>query len=181
MNAARALLVSLVVALAAFGAHAQEKVLRYAFPAAETGFDPAQLSDLYSRIITANIFDGLYGYDYLARPAKVKPVLADGMPVISPDWRTYTVKLRPGIYFADDPAFGGKKREVTAQDVVLKLARRGEPDEDFVELRQEVERDISAGVPPAAAASVRASGGRPPDQVVAPGRGKGKGQQKKLD
>ena len=38
----------------------------------------------------------------------------------------------------------------TAQDAVLKLARRGEPDEDFVELRQEVERDISAGVPPAA-------------------------------
>jgi hypothetical protein len=69
----------------------------------------------------------------------------------------------------------------TAQDAVLKLARRGEPDEDFVELRQEVERDISAGVPPAAAASVRANGGRPPDQVVAPGRGKGKGQQKKLD
>lgn len=69
----------------------------------------------------------------------------------------------------------------TAQDAVLRLARRGEPDQDFVELRQEVERDISAGVPPAAAASVRANGGRPPDQVVAPGRGKGKGQQKKLD
>jgi hypothetical protein len=69
----------------------------------------------------------------------------------------------------------------TAQEAVLQLARRGEPDQDFVELRQEVERDISAGVPPAAAASVRASGGRPPDQVVAPGRGKGKGQQKKLD
>lgn len=68
----------------------------------------------------------------------------------------------------------------TAQEAVLRLARRGEPDQDFVELRQDVERDISAGVPPAAAASVRATG-RPPDQVVAPGRGKGKGQQKKLD
>ena len=50
---------------------AAEKVLRYAFPVAETGFDPAQLNDLYSRIITANIFEALYGYDYLARPAKV--------------------------------------------------------------------------------------------------------------
>ena len=37
--------------------HAQdrsgEKVLRYAFEVAETGFDPAQISDVYSRIATA--------------------------------------------------------------------------------------------------------------------------------
>ena len=52
-----------------------EKVFRYAFPIAETGFDPPQLSDLYSRIVTANIFEALYGYDYLARPTKIVPVL----------------------------------------------------------------------------------------------------------
>ncbi|NBX90140.1 MAG: hypothetical protein EBQ86_08620 [Betaproteobacteria bacterium] len=34
-----------------------EKVLRYAFEVAETGFDPAQLSDAYSRIATENMFD----------------------------------------------------------------------------------------------------------------------------
>ena len=68
-----------------------EKVLRYAFPIAETGFDPAQISDLYSRIITANMFDALYGYDYLARPAKVIPVAAAAMPMISDDYKTYTV------------------------------------------------------------------------------------------
>src|SRR4051812_31248808 len=71
-----------------------EKVFRYAFPIAETGMDPAQLSDLYSRILTANIFDALYGYDYLARPAKIRPVLAQGMPEISPDFKTYTIRLR---------------------------------------------------------------------------------------
>src|SRR5207302_171614 len=104
------LLAAACALLAAAPAFGQEKVLRYAFPVAETGFDPAQLSDLYSRIITANIFDALYGYDYLARPAKVKPVLADGMPQISADFRTYTVKMRRGIHFADDPAFNGKRR-----------------------------------------------------------------------
>ena len=41
------------------------KVLRYAFPIAETGMDPVALSDLYSRILTANIFEGLYEYDHL--------------------------------------------------------------------------------------------------------------------
>ena len=104
-----------------------EKVLRYAFPVAETGFDPAQISDLYSRIITANMFDALYGYDYLARPAKVIPVTAAEMPVISDDFKTYTVKIKPGIYFADDPAFGGKKRELTAQDYVYSYKRLFDP------------------------------------------------------
>ncbi|HWI82234.1 ABC transporter substrate-binding protein [Ramlibacter sp.] len=114
-------------AMAQTPAKPPEKVLRYAFPVAETGFDPAQLSDLYSRIITANIFDALYGYDYLARPARIKPNLADGMPKISPDFRTFTVTLRRGILFADDAAFGGSRREVTAQDVVYTFKRIYDP------------------------------------------------------
>lgn len=113
--------------LAQAQAHAPEKVLRYAFEVAETGFDPAQISDVYSRIVTENIFDALYGYDYLARPVKVKPNLAAAMPVISDDFRTYTIKIKPGIYFADDPAFGGKKRELTADDVVYSYKRIFDP------------------------------------------------------
>ena len=104
-----------------------EKVLRYAFEIAETGFDPAQVSDVYSRIVTASVFDALYDYDYLARPVKVKPNVAVGMPVISDDFRTYTVKIKPGIYFADDPAFGGKKRELTAADFVYSYKRFFDP------------------------------------------------------
>src|SRR4051812_3257892 len=84
---------------------ASEKVLRYAFQTSETGLDPVQLSDLYSRYITQNVFDSLYEYDYLARPVKVRPSLADGMPQVSPDYTTFTVKMRRGIYFADDAAF----------------------------------------------------------------------------
>src|SRR5438309_3813025 len=79
-----------------------EKVFRYAFENAETGFDPPQLSDLYSRVVTSNIFEALYGYEYLTRPVKLKPVLADGMPQVSADFRTYTIKLKRGVYFADD-------------------------------------------------------------------------------
>ena len=51
-----------------------QKVLRYAFPVAETGFDPARIVDLYSRIVTAHIFESLYTYDHLARPSKIKPL-----------------------------------------------------------------------------------------------------------
>jgi ABC-type transport system substrate-binding protein len=104
-----------------------EKVLRYAFEIAETGFDPAQISDMYSRIATENIFDALYGYDYLARPVKIRPNVALGMPVISDDFRTFTIKIRPGVYFSDDPVFGGKKRELTAQDFVYTYKRIFDP------------------------------------------------------
>lgn len=103
------------------------KVLRYAFNVAETGFDPARIVDLYSRIVTAHLFDHLYTYDHLARPAKFKPALAEGMPEHSADFRTWTVKMKPGIYFADDPAFNGKKREVVAADIVYSFKRIVDP------------------------------------------------------
>lgn len=104
-----------------------EKVFRYAFLVAETGFDPAQLSDIYSRTVTSNIFDTLYAFDYLARPVKVQPNLAQGMPEVSNDFRTYTIKIKSGILFADDPAFGGKKRELVAQDFVYTFKRIFDP------------------------------------------------------
>lgn len=103
------------------------KILRYAFNAAETGFDPAQVVDLYSRIVTAHIFDGLYTYDHLARPFKIKPNAAAAGPEVSVDFRTWTVRLKPGIYFQDDPAFGGRRRELVAQDYVYSFKRFFDP------------------------------------------------------
>ncbi len=121
----------LVGALAQAQAPAQpetpKKVLRYAFEVAESGLDPAKISDLYSRILTPHIFEGLYRYDHLARPAKIRPLTADGMPQHSDDYRVWTVKVRPGIYFADDPAFKGKRRELVAQDYVYSFKRFADP------------------------------------------------------
>jgi peptide/nickel transport system substrate-binding protein len=105
---------------------AAEKVLRYAFLVAETGFDPVQINDLYSSIILSHIFDPPLTYDYLARPAKVKPNTA-ALPEVSADGRVWTVRIRPGIYFADDPAFGGKKRELIAPDYVYSIKRHWDP------------------------------------------------------
>ncbi len=109
-------------------APAEPKVLRYAFNTAETGFDPARIVDLYSRIVTSHIFEALYTYDHLARPAKIRPLVADGMPEHSADFRTWTVKLKKGIYFADDPAFNGQQREVVASDFVYAFKRPADPE-----------------------------------------------------
>ncbi|WP_028446872.1 ABC transporter substrate-binding protein [Chitinimonas koreensis] len=103
------------------------KVLRYYFRAAEAGFDPAKYTDHYSGMVNYSIFEALYDYDYLARPMKLVPRLADGMPQMSPDGRQYTVRLKKGVLFADDAAFGGKKRELVAQDVVYSIQRMVDP------------------------------------------------------
>lgn len=104
-----------------------KKVLRYAFRVAETGFDPARIQDLYSRMVTAHIFETLVGYDHLARPARIKPLTAEALPEPNADFTVWTAKVRPGIYFTDDPAFGGKKRELVAQDYVYSLTRYADP------------------------------------------------------
>jgi ABC-type transport system substrate-binding protein len=128
-----ALAASLALALpgAALAADAQAsaatKTLRYAFMIAETGFDPVKLSDIYSRGITAHIFESLYSYDPLARPTRIVPLIAEGEPEVSADFKTFRFKIRPGIYFADDPAFKGRKREVTAQDFVYSIKRFADP------------------------------------------------------
>ena len=122
-GAASALGLPATVALAADA----KKVLRYAFEIAETSLDPVKLQDIYSRTLAAHLFEGLYTYDHLARPVKIKPLTADGMPVVSSDFRVWTIKVRPGIFFADDPVFGGKKRELVAQDYVYTFKRFADP------------------------------------------------------
>jgi ABC-type transport system substrate-binding protein len=101
--------------------------LRIAFPVAETGFDPAATSDLYSDHVQRAIFETLYGFDYLARPYKRVPRTAAAMPVIENGGRTWTFRVRPGIHFADDPVFKGAKRELTAADYVYAWKRLLDP------------------------------------------------------
>ena len=118
---------STAASTAAAAPAASPKTLRYAFRIAETGFDPARISDLYSRVITSHIFEGLFCYDHLARPAKIKPLTAVALPEVSADFKRFTIRIRPGIYFADDEAFKGVKRELVAQDYVYALKRFADP------------------------------------------------------
>jgi ABC-type transport system substrate-binding protein len=102
------------------------KVLHIASPDIET-LDPQQYNDDPSFQVIAAIFEGLYEWDYLASAPTLAPVTAAGPPQISADALTWTVKLKSGIYFTDDPAFKGKPREVTAQDAVYSITRWLDP------------------------------------------------------
>ncbi|MEO8385994.1 MAG: ABC transporter substrate-binding protein [Betaproteobacteria bacterium] len=103
------------------------KVLRYAFEVAESSFDPHRNSDVYSGIVNNAIFEPPLRYDFLARPPKLIANTLVAMPEVSADYKTYTLHVKPGIFFSDDPAFGGKKRELTAEDYVYSIKRLFDP------------------------------------------------------
>src|SRR5882672_8495094 len=124
---AAACVFALLSSPAASEAADMSKVLRIAFPVAETGFDPVRISDYYSGTVIESIFDPLLTYDYLARPAKLVPNVSESLPQITDNGRTYTFKLRKGITFASDPAFKGRKRELTAEDYAYSIKRFFDP------------------------------------------------------
>ena len=125
----RRLAVLLLAACAlAFAAHAADpaKVLRLASPDIET-LDPQQYADDPSFQVLMAIFEPLYEWDYLASPPKLAPLTAAAQPEITDGGKTWTIRIRKGIRFTDDPAFGGKARELTADDYVYSYKRWMDP------------------------------------------------------
>jgi oligopeptide transport system substrate-binding protein len=123
----RPLLVVTMLAVAGV-VHAADptKVLRIASSDIDT-LDPQQLQDKFSNDIAAAIYEGLCEWDYLNRPPGPVPRTATALPAVSPDGKTWTIKVRPGIRFTPDPAFRGRPRELTAEDYVYSIKRSLDP------------------------------------------------------
>jgi ABC-type transport system substrate-binding protein len=103
------------------------RTLHVAFQIAETSFDPAFASDAASDGIIENIIESMLDYDYLARPVKLVPRTLAAMPVVEDGGKTFTMKVKAGIFFTPDPAFKGKRRELIAADYAYSLKRFLDP------------------------------------------------------
>lgn len=91
--------------------------------------DPLDASDIYTQRITLSVYDTLFEYRYLSRPYQLKPSMASDFPTVSSDFLTYTIMLKEGIFFQDDPCFpDGKGRELVAEDFVYSLKRHFDKD-----------------------------------------------------
>jgi ABC-type transport system substrate-binding protein len=129
--------VAFVASLASFAsfvativpAHAADagRTLHAVLQIAETSFDPAFASDAASADVFAQIMETMLDYDYLARPVKLVPRTLDAMPVVEDGGKTFTLKVKKGIFFTADPAFKGKPRELTAADHAYGLKRILDP------------------------------------------------------
>ena len=119
---------TLMLFLASMTANAQEKkILKMAFRAAETGFDPQQVQDRYSVGICENIFESFLTYDWLARPVRLAPQVVEAVPQPEEGNTRFTFRIKPGIFFADDPVFKGKRRELVARDMEYAIKRFRDP------------------------------------------------------
>jgi oligopeptide transport system substrate-binding protein len=103
------------------------KVLRVAFSIAETSFDPILAFDAASNSVVEEISESMLEYEYLARPMKLAPLTLERLPEVSDHGATYLCRLRKGIFFAPDPAFKGKPRELVAADYAYSLKRLLDP------------------------------------------------------
>jgi len=63
--------------------------------------DAAVISDTTSSAIAGQVYETLFNYDWAARPYKLIPELAVGLPEVSPDGKTVTIRIKPGVRFVD--------------------------------------------------------------------------------
>ena len=109
-------------------AESSASVYHHSMDGAPSSLDPAQASSIYANFLAVNLYDTLYRYKYLARPYELEPNLADGLPEVSADGLIYTIHIKPGVHFIDDPAFPGDKgRAVRAEDFVYSIKRQFDP------------------------------------------------------
>jgi ABC-type transport system substrate-binding protein len=121
-------LFTLLLAACAFGANAADpaKVLRVASFDIES-LDPQQYSEDPSFQVIEAIFEPLFEWDYLSSSPKLTPLTAAGPAEITEGGKVWTIRLKHGIRFTDDPAFNGKPRELTADDYVYSFKRWLDP------------------------------------------------------
>ncbi|MEO8484780.1 MAG: ABC transporter substrate-binding protein [Betaproteobacteria bacterium] len=116
-----------ICATAPANAAGPPRVVRAMLNSAETSFDPQFASDAASDAVISEVFEAMLDYDYLARPLKLVPRTLEALPTSPDGGRTWICKLKKGIRFTPDPAFGGKPRELVAADYAYTYRRVLDP------------------------------------------------------
>ena len=107
-------LLAVIVAIP-HAADAQKKggILRIGNLGEPPSLDPHWGTQTITEVLTNHVFEGLYSLDEKYQPI---PMLADGMPAVSKDGLTYTIKLRKGVKFHNG-------KEMTSDDVLASIIR----------------------------------------------------------
>ncbi len=103
------------------------KAINIALTSKVSSFDPANAYNDNAILVISQSLQPLFQYHYLKRPYEVIPLLAEKLPEITNEGRTYTIKIKEGIEYHPHSAFKGNKRFVTAQDFVNQFSRLIDP------------------------------------------------------
>lgn len=106
-----------------------KKILYSAFFGSPKHLDPARSYSSDEFLFIDNIYEPPLQYHYLKRPYQLIPLTAKSIPRVHLErqqgetFYVYDIFLKKGIFYAPHPAFGGKKRELTATDYVFQIKR----------------------------------------------------------
>jgi peptide/nickel transport system substrate-binding protein len=92
--------------------------LKFSSPERITNLFPLGSQDAYSQRITGQVFETLLKLD--VQTMEVQPGLAESYEV-NEDATVFTFKIRKGVFFHEDPCFGGSKRAMDIKDVKYSL------------------------------------------------------------
>lgn len=120
-------LLVLSAALLPAAVQAQGKPLIYCADASPEGFDPGLWDSASTNIVSAQLFDALL--DFKRPTTELAPKLATSWE-ISPDAKSFTFKLRPGVKFHSTPWFK-PTRTLNADDVIFTFSRFIDPNHPF--------------------------------------------------
>lgn len=96
--------------------------IEISLPGEISTIDPAACYDTICYVPVAQVYESLFEFNYLKRPYSLRPLLAEGFPIISKDRLTYTFELKKQIPYHDSKLVP-KGREVKAQDIVNQIKR----------------------------------------------------------
>lgn len=100
----------------------RSKSLEISLPGEISTLDPANCYDTVCYVAVTQVYESLYEFEYLKRPYALRPLLADGAPIVSTDRLHYTLKVKKGIKYHDSKLVPAG-REVKAQDFVNQIKR----------------------------------------------------------
>ncbi len=112
-----------------------EKILYQPFDDPPKTLDPQVAYSVVDHQVIGYVYDTLLGYHYLKRPFTLIPGMAETVPEaigLSDGRVAYRFRLRPDLWFHEDPAFekfspGTRTRTVEASDVAFSLLRVADP------------------------------------------------------
>lgn len=116
------LILLLVLVVSCTNKNKKTDTIEISLPGEISTIDPAACYDQTCYVPVAQVYETLYEFDYLKRPYSLRPLLAEGLPVVSKDGLTYTFKIKKDIPYHDSE-FVKKGRTVKAQDFVNQIKR----------------------------------------------------------
>ncbi len=108
----------------------EKKSINAYIPNKMKGFDPSQMTDLYTTTVAGNIMEPLFEYKYLTDTYQLKGCIAKEIPTVESDGLTYVIELKKGVklYDPEGQVFPDKVgRDVTAHDYVYTIKRLADP------------------------------------------------------